>query len=85
MKSVTSLENSSKRMKISMAPEGHFFLENMNTKELNESDGHLNFTVTYCGADVPLNPFVTLESMEENLNATANVKDKVLVCDHGFY
>ena len=41
-------------MKISLAPEGHFFLENMNTKELNESGDDLNFTVTYCGADVPL-------------------------------
>ena len=83
MKSVTSLENSSKRMKISLAPEGHFFLENMNTKELNESGDDLNFTVTYCGADVPLNPFVTLGSMEENLNATANVKDKVFTRNHG--
>ena len=57
-------------------------MENTDIKEVNESDGDLNFTVTYCGAEVPLNPFVTLESMEENLNATANVKDKVLVCNH---
>ena len=29
------------------------------------------------------NPFVTLGSMEENLNATANVKDKVFTRNHG--
>ena len=40
-------------MKISLAPEGTS-LENMNAKELNESGDDLDFTVTYCGADVPL-------------------------------
>ena len=66
VKSVTSLEKTAldeykveNSLKMTLAPEGYFYLKEINGIESNTSSD-INFSVTYCGSQIPFDPLVNI-------------------------